>query len=255
MNNNDFKKTILTNKELKIYQILIKKIRNWLRQKVNSAKANGIALGISGGIDSATLAKICDEEFQEKAHFYYFKTKQDTYTEDHINQLQKVLKNKIEIIDLTNEYKLIINNLKLEKRIAKINTKSRLFMTSIYALSQDKNCLVLGTDNYDEFYLGYFTKYGDGGCDLLPFANIKKSDVYAMANILNIPKSIIDKKPSANLEEEQYDEDELGFSYDQFEKWLIDKNSVSKEVQSKIEKAHKLTDHKRDRIPVGPKLK
>ncbi|SFW05575.1 Probable NH(3)-dependent NAD(+) synthetase [Chlamydia abortus] len=90
-------------------------------------------------------------------------------------------------------------------------------MSSLYALSQEKNTLVIGTDNYDEYFLGYFTKYGDGGCDLLPFANINKTQVYVLANMLDIPECIIKKEPSANLYQNQTDEKELGFNYETFE--------------------------------------
>ncbi|WP_027122695.1 NAD(+) synthase [Metamycoplasma spumans] len=255
INSENFKKQILTKKETKVYESLIKKIKQWLRQKVSSAKASGISLGISGGIDSSTLAILASDEFKENAHLFYFKTRDDEYTEKHIKLLEKRLDKKIEFIDLSDIFNSIQKTLKLEKKMSLANSKSRLFMTSIYALSQELNTLVLGTDNLNEFYLGYFTKYGDGGCDLLPFANIKKSDVYAMANLLNVPQEIIEKRPSANLLEDQYDEDELGFSYADFESWLIDKTSIKTEIAEKIKHIHKITEHKRKAIPRGPKLK
>ncbi|TPR54092.1 NAD(+) synthase [Metamycoplasma neophronis] len=255
VNQENFKKATLTKKEHKLYEILIKKIKQWLQQKVASAHSNGVTLGISGGIDSATLAVLANDLFKENAHFYYFKTKVDEYTENHVKLLEKRLGRNIEIVDLSQVYLSLESTLNLKNRMSQSNTKSRLFMTSAYALSQERNTLVLGTDNLDEFYLGYFTKYGDGGCDLLPFANVKKSDVYAMARLLNVPQEIIDKKPSANLYEEQYDEDELGFTYAEFESWLIDKSSVSEEIRNKIIAIHKKTDHKRKAIPRGPKLK
>ncbi|AZG68978.1 NAD(+) synthase [Mycoplasma struthionis] len=245
----------LTKKELKIYEIYLNKIVSWLKQKVKAANASGVALGISGGIDSATLAFISKKAFNENAHFFYFKTRNDKYTEDHVKKLEKKLGSEIKFIDLEKQYNDLIKTLDIQKKGSQANLKSRLFMTSIYSLSQDLNTLVLGTDNFDEFYLGYFTKYGDGGCDLLPFANILKSDVYALAQILGVPDEIIDKDPSANLYEDQTDEKELGFSYYEFESYLRDKTSVNNEIKAKIEHFHKISNHKRDPLPKGPKIK
>ncbi|MBN0970816.1 NAD(+) synthase [Mycoplasma phocoeninasale] len=252
---NNFNNPELTKKETKIYQSYINKLKNWLIQKNSLAKTNGISLGISGGIDSAVLATVAKLSFPNNANFYYFKTKEDKYTEKHINLLEKTLQQTIKIIDLTSHFNDLKNTLEIQTQTSLANLKSRLYMTSIYALSQDKNTLVLGTDNFDEYYLGYFTKYGDGGCDLLPFANIKKSDVYALAKILNIPSEIINKKPSANLLENQDDESELGFSYEEFELWKRDKNLVSKEISNRIQDLYKKTAHKRSLPPKGPKLK
>ena len=205
-----------TKKELKIYSVLINKIVSWLKQKINSSNSKGITLGISGGIDSSTLALISELAFPNGCKFYYLKTENDSYTESQIINLSSCFKKIVKIANIIDQGSIA-------------NTKSRLFMTTLYGLAFQNKNLVLGTDNFDEYYLGYFTKYGDGGCDLLPFANIKKSDVYAMASLLGVPQEIIDKKPSATLYKNQYDEEELGFKYSDFEKYLLDPTSVSKE--------------------------
>ena len=256
INYENYKKTnILTNKEQKIYNILIKKITTWLIQKVSSAHANGISLGISGGIDSATLAIISSNIFRDNAFFYYFKIDENKKVESYVKKLEKRLYSKIKIVDLSDTYLRLKSTLKINNKIVLANLKSRLFMSSLYALSQKNNTLVLGTDNYAEYYLGYFTKYGDGGCDLLPFANIDKSDVYILANILNVPKEIIKRKPSADLYKNQSDEKDLGFSYDEFEKWKYDAHLVDEKISERIQTLQKITEHKRELIPKGPKLK
>ena len=254
-NIDNFKQKKLTPKEEKIYSILIKKIKNWIIQKVNSANAKGISLGISGGIDSATLAILANEAFPETSYFYYFKTKVDSKTENDIQKLEKRLNKKIKTIDLTEGFKNISKTLKIKSISSKSNLKSRIFMSSLYALSEENKTLVLGTDNFDEYYLGFFTKFGDGGCDLLPFANIKKHDVYMIADMIDVPLSIINKKPSANLCSNLDDEKQLEFSYFDFEQWLINKTLVSDEISEKISKWHNHTQHKRDLIPKGPKVK
>ncbi|AWX69744.1 NAD(+) synthase [[Mycoplasma] anseris] len=251
----EFKNKPLSKKSKKLYEILIKKIKTWLFQKVASANAKGIVLGISGGIDSTTLAFIANDVFKENAHFYYFKTANNNKIEDDIAIIEQSLKRKIIIIDLENEFNYLTKKLNLNNKMALANTKSRLYMTALYGFAQEKNALVLGTDNFNEYYLGYFTKYGDGGCDLLPFANIKKSDVYTIAKLINVPQEIINKRPSADLYENQFDEDELGFSYFEFEQYLIDENLISKSKKARIEELHHKTNHKRDLIPKGPKFK
>ncbi|WP_438340800.1 NAD(+) synthase [Mycoplasma sp. 125] len=250
LNNYNDKKN-LNNK----YLIMIKKIQNWIRNKVKKANASGVVLGISGGIDSSTLAIISYQVFKKDAHFYYLKTKVDDINEMHIKKLNLVVENKIETIDLTKEFNDFSDKFNLKEDWIKANTKSRYFMNVLYTKAQQNNSLVLGTDNFDEYYLGYFTKWGDGGCDLLPFANIFKSDIYEMAKLLNAPTEILDKRPSANLLNDQYDEDELGFSYDDFEKYIMDNTLISSDISTKIEYFHKKTSHKRKLIPRGPKFK
>ncbi|WP_330463605.1 NAD(+) synthase [Metamycoplasma gateae] len=241
------------NNEILEYKKLIKKIKSWIYRKVKSTNASGIVLGISGGIDSATLSVICHQIFKENAHFYYLKTKKDTENEKDIKELNKILNNSIITINISKEFDLFSKKFHLSNDWIKANSKSRFFMNVLYTKAQQNNSLVLGTDNFNEYYLGYFTKWGDGACDILPFANLFKSDIYKMAKILKVPQSIMNKKPSANLLDNQYDEDELGFTYDQFESYFEPKNTLNNEIKAKIEKNFKKTQHKRKIIPKGPK--
>jgi NAD+ synthase len=103
------------------------------------------------------------------------------------------------IVELKTEYESMSTKLKLSNDLSKANLQARLRMSTLYALAQEKNYLVLGTDNYAEYYLGYFTKYGDGGCDLLPIVQLHKSEVFKISKLLNLPNSIINKAPSAGL--------------------------------------------------------
>ena len=94
----------LSTKKQKQYTIFIKKVKNWINQKVTSAKASGITLGLSGGIDSSVLAILCDEVFPKNAYFYYFEIKEDKKTRKDLEELARHLKNEIKIINLKNEY-------------------------------------------------------------------------------------------------------------------------------------------------------
>ncbi|AZZ65500.1 NAD(+) synthase [Metamycoplasma phocicerebrale] len=242
----------ITEEETIVYKNLIKRIKRWISKKVKDAKCNGVVLGVSGGIDSATLAIILKDIFGNKSYFYYLKTFEDNENIEHINKLNSIIKN-IKIIDLSKEFNSFASKLNLKEDIIKANAKSRFFMNYLYAQAQINNSLVIGTDNFNEYYLGYFTKYGDGGCDLLPFANLLKSDIYKIAKIIGVPKEIINKKPSANLLSNKSDEEELGFSYEEFENYLNNSNSVSKIVKQKILNLNLKTMHKRSLIPRGPK--
>ncbi|BAP39574.1 NAD(+) synthase [Metamycoplasma canadense] len=254
MKNGWYNFDIKNKNEVLKYENLVKRIKKWIYKKVRNANSQGITLGISGGIDSCALALISYQLFKENAHFYYLKTKKDLENEKHIKKLNKLLNNSIKTINLTKEFNLFSKKFNLENNWIKANCKSRFFMNVLYTEAQKNNSLVLGTDNFNEYFLGYFTKWGDGACDLLPFANLFKSDIYKIAEILNAPHEIINKRPSANLIENQFDEDELGFSYEQFENYFKNKNLVSYEIIKKIEIQIKKTEHKRKMIPKGPKL-
>ncbi|MBN0919365.1 NAD(+) synthase [[Mycoplasma] gypis] len=240
------------------YNLLIEDLVNWLKQQVANANAKGLVLGVSGGIDSATLAFICKKAVNENLHLYNINIQEDlnkpSKSVHDAKLIEKKLGHKIEYIELGKTFQELKKALKIDQQFTEANIKARLRMTSLYACAQQHNCLVVGTDNLNEYTLGYFTKYGDGGCDLLPIAQIKKSDIYIMAKILGVPQEVITKQPSADLWEDQSDEKELGFSYDDFESYYEDKKSVDSELGRKIQKQIDKNTHKITPIPIGPKL-
>ncbi|MFW6309413.1 MAG: NAD(+) synthase, partial [bacterium] len=130
------------------------------------------------------------------------------------------------------------------KKIARANLKPRLRMTVLYYYANLNNYLVVGTDNKSELKLGYFTKYGDGGIDIAPLGNLVKTEVKKIAEILNIPKPIINKKPSAGLWEGQNDENELGISYKKIDKYILTgkADNKTKKIEDKYsyQNQHKL---------------
>jgi NAD+ synthase len=119
-------------------------------------------------------------------------------------------------------------------------------MTTLYYFANKLNYLVVGTGNKSEIMIGYFTKYGDGGADILPLGNLLKNQIKELAEYLGIPKKIINKPPSAGLWEGQTDEEEIGISYNQLDKYLrtgkLNNKIVEKKIQDKITKStHKRT--------------
>ncbi|WP_426461517.1 NAD(+) synthase [Mycoplasma hafezii] len=234
----------------------LKTIETFLQNKVTEAHANGVVVGISGGIDSALVYAIAKRVFKDKVTAVVMPvikmTDNDLY---HISELEQAFNDKFITVDLTNAFHAMQEATKVTNPLSIANIKPRLRMTTLYAIAQDKNALVLGTDNADEVHIGYFTKFGDGGADLLPISQLTKGEVRFLASLLNVPDSILNKKPSAGLWEGQTDEDELGFTYADLDFYLnhLDQPEqinkyLSSDTISKIEHKHKITQHKRDTV-------
>ncbi len=126
-------------------------------------------------------------------------------------------------------------------------------MTSLYFVANSLNYLVAGTGNRSELAIGYFTKYGDGGVDMLPLGRLLKSQVQALARELGVPAPIIDKAPSAGLWLGQTDEAEMGFSYADLEKYLTSgPAAVAADLAARIGRLERDSDHKRALAPMPP---
>jgi len=142
----------------------------------------------------------------------------------------------------------------LRGRVPLANIKPRLRMSTLYFFANTLNYLVAGTGNRSELSIGYFSKYGDGGCDLLPIGQLAKSEVRAMARELNIPPAIIERTPSAGLWLGQTDEEEMGFTYADLEQYLDDgAQAVSPALAMRIERLMRLSEHKRQ-LPPTPDI-
>lgn len=127
---------------------------------------------------------------------------------------------------------------------AAINLKPRLRMTMLYAIAALENALVVGTGNKCELYIGYFTKYGDGGCDYNPIADYLVSEVYQIARHILVPSKIIAKDPADGISGKS-DEEKLGFTYAQVEDVILTGKTVDAEAQKRIERMHVISEHKR----------
>ncbi|WP_353892639.1 NAD(+) synthase [Proteinivorax hydrogeniformans] len=217
----------------------------FLQKYVKQAKSDGLILGISGGKDSAVVAALAKRAFPNNVYGVImpcYSLKEDV---EHGKKLCEALEVEYEVVDLSKSYDTILESVKepLNDQ-AKSNIKPRLRMTTLYAIAQQKNYLVLGTGNRAEIVLGYFTKYGDGGSDVNPISDLKVHQVFDMARELNIPQEIINKPPSAGLWEGQTDEQELGIRYSDVDDFL-DGKEVDPKVREKIISKYKATEHKR----------
>ncbi|WP_215737662.1 NAD(+) synthase [Mesomycoplasma hyorhinis] len=222
---------------------------NWIKNQVKKANKSGVIVGISGGIDSALVAVLAKKAFPNDSLGLVMKIQDMSKDLQDISKLVKKFDIQTREINLSNIYENFVDTLKLEDKMSLANLQPRLRMSTLYAIAQEKNYLVLGTDNLVEMYIGYFTKYGDGGVDLLPIVNLSKTQVYNLAKELGINEEILNKAPSAGLWENQKDEDEMKFSYKDFDQFLQDKSKLKKSVVDRIEYLHEISQHKRNKIP------
>ena len=215
-----------------------KYIISWLKEYATNARVKGFVIGVSGGIDSAVTSTLC-----AKTGFPTLCLEMPIHQEEgqvsrakrHILSLQKQYENvSMNHINLTHVFDSLVDTVPMvedenERFMSLANTRARLRMTSLYYFAGLKNLLVAGTGNkVEDFGVGFYTKYGDGGVDLSPIADLMKSEVYKLAAFLNVPNSIQKAAPTDGLfGDSRTDEDQIGASYDELE-WAMDMQSKGK---------------------------
>ncbi len=237
-------------------------IVNFIRNYVNQAGFDGVVLGLSGGIDSSLVTTLaCEAIGPEKVLGIMMPvdTERDATNVDDAKHLAKTLGIRHELFELKKAV-AAFDPLSLD-RVALGNLTARLRMVTWYARANQENRIVLGTGNKSELMVGYFTKYGDGGSDILPIGELYKTNVWDLSNHIGIPERIVKKTPSAGLWPGQTDEGELGITYHELdsilyltlEKGLTDKDIVEWGIEEeKVEKVMQLMKqsmHKREALP------
>ncbi len=245
-------------------------IVNWLKSYAENAKVNGFVVGISGGVDSAVTSTLCAQTglptlcvempiHQAESHV--------SRGREHIEQLKNRFPNVSNVeADLTSVFEtfktVVPNNADHEKlHLALANTRARLRMTTLYYFAGIHGLLVAGTGNkVEDFGVGFYTKYGDGGVDLSPIADLMKSDVYALGEFLKIPISILEASPTDGLfGDDRTDEDQLGATYDELEWAMIEdeKGKIPADFSGREKTAfeiykrlNRINQHKMVEIPV-----
>jgi len=246
---------------------VIAHIVNWLKLYSQKSHTSGFVIGISGGIDSALTSTLCAKTDlpviclnmpirQHKAEY--------SRGVEHISWLKENFSNvSSHEIELTQVFETIENTFPkdIQDYLSMANTRARLRMLTLYAFAGNKKMLVVGTGNkVEDFGVGFFTKYGDGGVDISPIADLLKSQVYALAKELKIVDSILQAKPTDGLwADERSDEDQIGAGYDELE-WAMEylKNSNKQVKLSAREKVvldiytrlNTANQHKMQAIPV-----
>lgn len=253
---------------------IISHISEWLKNYSDSSKTEGFVVGISGGIDSAVTSTLCAMTKKKVVCINMpIHQNKDEYSrgKEHISFLKNNYSNVEEVeIDLTQTFETMKSALPknaAEDWLSMANTRSRLRMTTLYAVAQANRLLVAGTGNkVEDFGVGFFTKYGDGGVDLSPIADLYKTEVYELAKELNVVSSIQMAKPTDGLwEDGRSDEDQIGATYPELE-WAMellndlksrnealnfrDLSDREQEVIRIYQRFHNANQHKMHAIPV-----
>ena len=247
------------------YGEVVNVIQTFIRERVADAGVNGVVIGISGGVDSATTAYLAVKALgKEKVLGLIMPYHHNVDVEDArlVCSSLGIECREISIKPIVDSFVEQLGFQPDKRSLGNIMARTRMIL--LYAHANSRNYLVLGTSNRSELLTGYFTKWGDGASDYAPLINLYKTEVWEIAKLIGVPERIIEKKPTAGLWEGQTDEDELGISYRLLDEilWrLIDlkmpKESISSEINVPIEKVEyvenlvRKSEHKR-RLPVGP---
>lgn len=255
---------------------LRERLVDWLRRTVQDAGLEGVTFGLSGGVDSAVVAALCAEALgpdrclglimpiesadedarlaRDVAEAYSIPTVELDLVES-FHMLADRLESQVEPIERAvrgggePETATAPARAESQERLARSNVKPRLRMIALYYYANLLGYMVLGTGNRAEFTLGYFTKWGDGAADAFPLADLLKHEVWQLAREMGVPSEIVDRPPTAGLWTGQTDEQELGFTYAQIDRFLAAGSSGDDEVDREIERRRRLSTHKLEPAP------
>ncbi|MFC2110394.1 NAD(+) synthase [Bacteroidota bacterium] len=245
-------------------------IVNWLKDYATKANVKGFVVGVSGGIDSAVTSTLCAKTGLPTICVempIHQDANQVTRAQDHISQLKNKYPNVSDVrVDLTESFEQFLTAFSPTetspiKDLTLANTRARLRMTTLYYIAGLNSSLVAGTGNkVEDFGVGFYTKYGDGGVDISPIADLVKSEVFALGKVLGVPESIQNAAPTDGLfGDSRTDEDQIGASYDELEIAMTqteqginidDLSGRSKEVFSIYSRLNRNNQHKMNPIPV-----
>lgn len=249
---------------------VVEHIVNWLKEYATQAKMTGFVVGVSGGIDSALTSTLCAKTGLRVLCVempIHQDERQVTRAKEHISQLKKRFANVTNVVvDLTTTFEELKKAVPLvetseQLNLSLANTRARLRMSTLYYFAGLHKYLVAGTGNkVEDFGVGFYTKYGDGGVDLSPIADLMKSEVLALAATVKVPESIQNAAPTDGLwGDDRTDEDQIGATYDQLE-WAMHQEEIGKTVEdfnneearvfALYRKLNNANKHKMDPIPV-----
>ncbi len=231
----------------------------FIRDLIQNSGADGIVYGNSGGKDSALVGILCKAACENTVGIILPCTSKRNYDEDRADAITVAEKYHIETrtVDLTpvKEAALkALDDVAEMNNAALANIAPRLRMLTLYAVAAAENCLVAGTGNRSEAYVGYFTKWGDGAHDFNPIADLTVTEIYEFLRYLDAPTCIIEKAPSAALFDGQTDESEMGVSYAELDAY-IGGETIPEDKRRIIDRLHKRSEHKRAAIVTYTKNK
>ena len=231
---------------------------NWIKERVESAKANGVVIGNSGGKDSATVLAMAVKALgKDKVLAVSMPCHSNINDFEDAELVAKAFGVKTMKVNLTNSYdefekeineKLVKNNMSELINESKVNIKPRLRMTTLYSIAQTLGYMVIGTGNLCEIMVGYTTKWGDSGSDFNPIGNFTVNEVLEIGRMLGVPEKILRKAPSDGLGN-LTDEQKMGITYNQIEE-MVETGSTEQEAKKEIIRRYKSSKHKREIVPV-----
>lgn len=227
----------------------------WIQDRVREANAKGLVFGLSGGIDSSVVAALARMACGDNVVGMIMPCHSNPASAADAMLVARKLGVRTHVADLTAAYDTIVPRIPHSEGIELTNVRPRLRMAALYCAAQSMGYLVTGTSNKTERLIGYFTKWGDGACDIQPIASLYKHQVYALARELDIPEEVITKPPTADLWDGQTDENEIGMTYDELDAILqgMEAGEISHLKPGSVERVRKMiaaSEHKRQPIPV-----
>lgn len=234
------------------YKVEFEQRVQFIKEQLAASHTNGIVFGNSGGKDSALVGILCKAACENTVGIIMPCASKRNYGIDTVDGVE--LADQFEIatrtVDLTGvrEAELAaLEGVTEMTEMALANIAPRLRMVTLYAIAHAENRLVAGTGNRSEVYMGYFTKWGDGAHDFNPVSDLNVAEIYEFLEYLNAPQSIITKAPSAGLFEGQTDEQEMGVSYAEIDRY-IETGEATPESKAIIDRMHSVSEHKRKPI-------
>lgn len=240
----------------------------FIKTYVENSGCTSIVLGLSGGVDSALTYVICQHALGKKNVHCLFLPDESTPQQDR-DDLEVFIKQfdvDCHTRDITPLVHSIMDQETVEEdKLYRANVKARVRMMLLYLYANKKKSLVCGTTNKSELLIGYYTKYGDGGVDIMPFGDVYKTQVLQIARAENLPSNMLTKPPTAGLWKDQLDEDEIRLTYEVLDKilygleWKYPLETIAKEADVsldevvRIRKLRKTSEHKRH-FPLIPKI-
>ena len=234
---------------------LADRISAWMAAQVRQAGAQGLVVGLSGGVDSAVVAVLGQRAVGDDLLGVLMPCHSLPEDGELAGLLARTFGLPTLTVDLTPVYDSLLASLPPGSALARANLKPRLRMTTLYYLANERNYLVAGTGNRSELMMGYFTKYGDSGVDMLPLGGLLKTQVWELARALGVPEAIVNRAPSAGLWPGQTDEGEMGITYAVLDRTLLalergDTDEIDPVTLMKVQDKIARSAHKRALPPI-----